>query len=92
MSKVTLTGFITVSEDDNADVLNALPNHIKLSRKEPGCLVFKVTQDESIMFRFKVYEEFESKAAFEQHQSRVRSSLWGKITKNIERNYNVEGL
>ncbi len=91
MSKVTLKGFITVPDCDIFDVLNELPNHIALTRKEAGCLVFNITQDENDSFRFDVYEEFENKQSFEQHQSRVRSSEWGKITKNVERNYVIEG-
>jgi len=75
-----------------ASVLSELPNHIQLTRKETGCLVFNVTQDESDKSRFNIYEEFENKASFERHQNRVRTSVWGKITKNIERNYFVEGL
>jgi len=86
-----LKGFITVPDSDISDVLNELPNHIELTRKEAGCLVFNVTQDENDRSRFNVYEEFEDKQSFEQHQSRVRSSMWGKITKNVERNYVLEG-
>ena len=92
MSKVTLNGFIVVSKDDITDILNELPNHIELTQKETGCLVFNVTQDESDIYRFNVYEEFENKESFKLHQSRVRSSIWGKITKNVDRNYDVEGL
>jgi len=92
LSKVTLNGFIVVSKDDITDILNELPNHIELTQKETGCLVFNVTQDESDIYRFNVYEEFENKESFKLHQSRVRSSIWGKITKNVDRNYDVEGL
>jgi autoinducer 2-degrading protein len=81
-----------VPDDDIDGVLNELPNHIELTRKEIGCLVFNVAQDESDKSRFSVYEEFENKASFEQHQNRVRTSTWGEITKNVERNYNIEGL
>ena len=92
MSKITLKGFITATEDGMDGVLNELPNHIELTRKEIGCLVFDVTQDESDKSRFNVYEEFKNKESFEQHQNRVRTSIWGNITKNVERNYSIEGL
>jgi len=71
LSKVTLKGFITVPDSDISGVLNELPNHIALTRKEAGCLVFNVTQDENDRFRFNVYEEFEDKQSFERHQNRV---------------------
>ncbi len=92
MSKITLKGFITVTDDDMVSVLNELPNHIELTRKEIGCLVFNVTQDECDKSRFNVYEEFENKESFEQHQNRVSTSIWGKVTKNVERSYSIEGL
>jgi len=92
LSKITLKGFITATEDGMDGVLNELPNHIELTRKEIGCLVFDVTQDESDKSRFNVYEEFKNKESFEQHQNRVRTSIWGNITKNVERNYSIEGL
>ena len=92
MSKITLEGFITVTDADMVGVLNELPNHIELTRKETGCLVFNVTQDESDKSRFNVYEKFENKESFERQQNRVRASMWGKITKNVGRNYNIEGL
>lgn len=89
---MTLKGFIIVPEADLAGVLNELPNHIALTKKESGCLVFNVTQDGGNQYRFDVYEEFESKASFEKHQERVRASKWGEITINVERSYQVDGL
>lgn len=91
MAKVILRGFIVVSEDDIANVLNELSTHIGLTRKETGCLVFNVTQDEHNIYKFKVYEEFKNRESFELHQSRVRNSVWGKITKNVERKYEIIG-
>lgn len=92
MTKVTLKGFIRVPNIDLASVLEELPNHIALTKNEVGCLVFKVTQDKSDLNRFSVYEEFKDKDSFQFHQDRVRESKWGKITKNVERNYNIQGL
>lgn len=73
-------------------VLDALPNHIALTRKENGCLVFNVTLDEYNTSRFNVYEEFEDKESFEHHQDRVRTSKWAEITKNVRRHYTIDGL
>ncbi len=91
MSKVTLKGFITVPPEDLNGVLDELPNHIALTEQEPGCLVFKVIQDADEQCRFTVYEEFDNKASFEAHQSRVRSSKWSQITGNVTRHYTIEG-
>lgn len=87
MSKVTLQGHIVVPEDDLAHVQAELPRHIELSKKEEGCLVFLVSQDEKHRNIFNVYEEFVDRAAFDAHQARVKSSVWGKVTANVERQY-----
>jgi quinol monooxygenase YgiN len=91
MSKVTLSGYITVPAEDLEAVLRELPNHITLTHQESGCLVFTVTRDSKHLHRFDVYEEFTDKAAFEKHQARVQASQWGQITKNVERFYTVTG-
>ena len=87
MSKVILKGYIVIPLNDFDKVLAELPNHIKLTRQEEGCLVFKVEQDEKDSCRFNVYEEFESEESFEAHQKRVKASQWALVTKNVQRNY-----
>ncbi|MEV3831980.1 putative quinol monooxygenase [Aeromonas allosaccharophila] len=92
MSRVILKGFIIVSSNDLAAVKDELDNHIQLTRAETGCLIFKVTQDPLNPCLFDVYEEFVEQAAFQAHQARVKSSRWGEITVNVERNYTVTCL
>lgn len=87
MPKVVIKGFIIVQNMDLETVKQELPLHCELTRKEPGCLVFEVTPNNNNQNRFDVYEEFSSKAAFEAHQARVKSSRWGQITANVERHY-----
>ncbi len=89
MGKVTLTGYIVVPPDDLARVLAELPNHIELTRNEPGCIAFEVTQAPSDPYRFDVAEEFQDRQAFERHQQRVRSSFWGEVTTHVERHYEI---
>ncbi|MEH6650902.1 MAG: antibiotic biosynthesis monooxygenase [Motiliproteus sp.] len=91
MSKVVLEGYILVPDADLHAVEQELPSHIKLTREEEGCLVFKVLQDEENINRFNVYEEFASQNSFELHQQRVRHSKWGAIAINVERRYRIEG-
>ena len=92
MCKIILKGFITVSEEDMTGVLAELPKHIELTREESGCLIFNVTRDEDNRSRFNVYEEFIDKESFEQNKKRVSTSVWGKVTKNVGRSYEIEGL
>lgn len=89
---VTLTGFISVPEDRIDDIRKGLENHIQLTRAEPGCLRFVVTEDPDIPGRFNVSEEFTDAASFEAHQSRAAASDWAQISKGIPRDYRVQGL
>ncbi|MFD1383962.1 putative quinol monooxygenase [Rhodanobacter aciditrophus] len=89
MSKVILQGHIIVPSHVLDDVLEELPTHIALTRKEVGCLVFNVNQSDNYPLRFNVYEEFANSQAFEAHQARVKASRWGKITQQVERCYQV---
>ncbi|MGY8870249.1 MAG: putative quinol monooxygenase [Pseudomonadales bacterium] len=89
MPKIVLKGFILVPSKDLPAVQSEIVNHKNLTLKEPGCLVFEVTQAKENSCRFDVYEEFIDKAAFEMHQERVRRSLWGKVAENVERHYEI---
>lgn len=89
MTKVILKGFIIVPAEDLAAVQDELINHIKLTRDEPGCIVFEVTQCEINSNRFDVYEAFIDKAAFTAHQIRVKSSYWAKVTEHVARHYEI---
>lgn len=89
LPKVTLQGYIIVTDDDLALVQAALPEHSALTRKEEGCLVFRVSPDTENKNRFNVYEEFVNRSAFEAHQDRVKNSPWGQVTVNVERHYQI---
>ena len=87
MTKVTLRGHICVPEQQLRAVNTALEAHTRLTRAEPGCIVFDVTQRTDDPLIFDVYEEFKNQAAFESHQSRVAASAWSEVTKEVERHY-----
>jgi autoinducer 2-degrading protein len=89
LRKVTLKGFIIVPQPDLIAVKNELENHINLTRSENGCLIFEVIQNETNPCRFEVFEEFIDLSAFQKHQARVKSSIWGKVTVNVERHYEI---
>ena len=79
LSKITLEGYILVPDSALAIVKTELLNHIELTRKEEGCLVFEVSQDSENIHRFNVYEEFQNERSFEAHQQRVSHSKWGEV-------------
>ena len=61
-----------------------LPEHVRLTRAEPGCLSFEVTPtDDPLAWR--VEERFTDRAAFDAHQRRTRASAWGAATAAIRR-------
>lgn len=84
-----MQGYIDVPEVELERVNAALPAHIELTRAEPGCLIFSVERDPEVNNRLRVYEEFACQEAFDQHQSRTRTSPWGAVTRDVERHYTV---
>ncbi|MBJ7555016.1 putative quinol monooxygenase [Marinomonas spartinae] len=91
MAKIILSGHIEAPNDDLDLVLAELQNHIALTKQEAGCITFTVTRASENSPRFDVYEEFTDRAAFDEHQTRVKASRWGEVTKNVERFYTVTG-
>lgn len=89
MSKVILKGQLRIPDDDLTAVLDALPEHTALTKKEPGCLVFEVNQLSENANILEVYEEYKSREAFTHHQERTRASSWWDITQHCERKYTI---
>ena len=90
-TQVHLDGHLICSTPDElATVETYLPDHIRLTRAEPGCLTFEVTQTEDPMV-WRVAECFADRVAFEVHQRRVKDSDWGRATAGIRRAYEITG-
>ena len=90
MSTVTVSGFLiapTLADADRASEL--LPEHIRLSRAEPGCLTFEVERSQSDPIRFALFEVFRDEEAFTAHQARTRASAWWTETTGFERDFAV---
>jgi quinol monooxygenase YgiN len=92
MSGVRLTGQLVCADQDQARiVLEHLPEHLRLTRAEPGCVSFSVTPTAHPLI-WRVEEHFENETVFRAHQERARHSRWGRMTAGIERRYSTEGL
>ncbi|MGI3185352.1 putative quinol monooxygenase [Nioella aestuarii] len=89
---VILTGHIDVPADRMEQIRAGLIDHIRLTRAEPGCISFDVTEDPEVQGRFNVAEEFTTPEAFEAHQIRARASDWARISEGIARSYTVTGM
>lgn len=89
MPPIRLTGHIDVPQARRAAVAAALPEHIRLSRAEPGCRSFDVTPDPDVAGRWQVAESFDDRAAFDAHQARTGASAWGRIAAGLARQYTL---
>ena len=88
--RIALTGRLICRDGAEAALVRAhLPEHIRLTRAEPGCLSFEVSQSADPLV-WSVAELFESRAAFAAHQARAGASAWGRATHGIKRDYAVE--
>ncbi|MBO9400814.1 antibiotic biosynthesis monooxygenase [Shimia sp. R9_3] len=86
---IRLTGHIDVPSERQEAVAAALPAHIALTRAEPGCLSFDVTQDPANAGRYNFSELFVDQAAFDAHQARASASDWAAVTAGIPRHYQI---
>jgi len=68
-----------------------LPEHLRLTRAEPGCISFDVTQTEDPL-TWRVEELFVDRAAFDFHQQRTRASEWFAATSAIPRDYEITAV
>ena len=75
---VHLRGRLLCATQEEARIVRRhLPRHLRLTRAEPGCLAFDVTQtDDPLVWR--VAERFADRAAFDAHRARARASAWGR--------------
>lgn len=86
---VRLSGMLICASPEESDIVRKyLPEHIRLTRGEPGCLSFDVTQtDDPLVWR--VDEFFVDRAAFEAHKARTAASEWAHRTSAIRRDYAI---
>lgn len=90
--RIRLTGHIDVAPERRAAVATALPEHIRLTKGEPGCLSFEVTPDPAVEGRWRVAELFVDRAAFDAHQARTAASDWAAVSAGLKRSYTREEI
>ena len=67
MSQVTVVAKVVAKPDTVEQVRGELLQLIKPTRQEPGCIEYRLHQDNSDPAVFLFYETWESAAALEQH-------------------------
>ena len=89
MPQIIVTGHIIIPIEELDIVIAALEDHKRLTRAEPGGLILNIRPDKEDIGRYKVYEKFTSREAFDAHQVRIAGSDWAEISKNVERHYKL---
>lgn len=90
--EIQLTGQLRCASARQIETVRRfLPEHIRLTRAERGCLLFEVLPA-SEPGVWHVRERFEDADAFRAHQARVAQSEWGRATADIERAYEITGV
>jgi len=88
MAKVYLDGLLVAQTAAHRAVIDLyLEDHIALTRAEPGCLKFEVTEDSKDRNKFHVSEIFDSEESFAAHQARAKNSEWGAHSDKLERRF-----
>ncbi|MCR8547236.1 antibiotic biosynthesis monooxygenase [Salipiger sp. P9] len=87
MPQIRLTGLMTCPPERVEAVRDALPEHMRLTRAEPGCLSFEVRETAPGIFA--VAEVFADRAAFDAHQIRAAASAWARVTAGCPRDYEI---
>jgi quinol monooxygenase YgiN len=80
---------ICMTQDEVQTVQTHLPLHVSLTRAEPGCILFEVSQTDDSMV-WEVMEAFRDRASFDAHQARTRDSVWFTATRGILRDFRME--
>ncbi len=86
---IRVTGTLTCPSPDDAEIVaRLLPDHIRLSRAETGCLNFNVSRSaNALVWTFD--ETFADRSAFAAHQTRTRASVWSGATAHLTRDFRV---
>jgi quinol monooxygenase YgiN len=89
VARVRLSGSLICAAQAQSEIVrHHLAEHIELTRSEPGCLSFEVTETDNPLV-WQVEELFVDQAAFDAHQARTKASQWADKTAAIRRSYQI---
>ncbi len=89
---IRLTGTLTCATPDDLIIVETyLPDHIRLSRAETGCIRFDVTQSADPMV-WLLDETYTDRTAFDAHQTRNRASVWWQVSQGLVRDFQLTDL
>ena len=87
--RILSSGSNTCEADDLELVRTYVPDHIRLTMAEPGCVRFSIEASDEDPCKFIVSEEFIDRSAFDAHTARTRQSAWWEKTQHIPRDITV---
>ena len=82
---IVINGTLACTPGDLGMVNAALPDHIRLTLAEPGCISFAITPSADTPCQFDIAERFVNRAAFDSHSARTKASDWWNRTSHIPR-------
>lgn len=86
---IKLTGRLLCKNVEESELVRRfLPEHIRLTKEETGCLAFNVTETADPLV-WQVEELFSDPQTFALHQARTKASEWGRETRAIVREYQI---
>ena len=89
---VSLSGRLVCRSEREAEIVHRhLPEHVRLTRAEPGCISFDVLPTDDPLI-WTVEEHFRDQESFRSHQTRTQASAWGAATADTPRDYEITGL
>lgn len=89
---IKLSGKLICKNAQESDLVKRLlPDHVRLTRNEPGCLAFDVKETADPLV-WTVREIFLDQTTFEAHQERTKNSTWGVQSQSIVREYEMSEI
>lgn len=82
---IVVTGTILCPRKDLDMTVASVREHVRLTRQEPGCILFSIQQSADDPCIFVVSERFVDCAAFRAHTARTRASAWWAKTRHMAR-------
>lgn len=87
---IELSGKLICKNREESELIrHFLPEHIRLTKNEPGCVAFEVEETADPLV-WTVEELFADQKSFDTHQERTKSSRWGVETSSIQRQYEIQ--
>ena len=91
MGEFALNGWIEIPFAEQGRLLPLLEEHVRLTRSEPGCLAFDITKGREDPSRFEAADGSETGPPLRSTSAAPAASAWGEATRELKRNYQIEG-